>query len=75
MQQWIPVLRRGLGAHSFGPDMFSRVHIIQFVAIGTIVTGAQGFFSARIRDHVARVLFGRTVLGNATFQKKAIHGV
>ena len=27
-----------------GPDGFSRAHIIQFVAVGTIVTGAQGFF-------------------------------
>jgi hypothetical protein len=31
-----------LGAHSFAPDIFSRVHIKQFVAIGAILTGAQG---------------------------------
>jgi hypothetical protein len=33
-----------LGTHSFGPDGLSRVHVIQFDAIGMIVTGAQGLF-------------------------------
>ena len=57
-----------------GPDGFSRVHIIQFVAVGAIVTGAQGFFLHEATCHesvtvLRGVLFGRIALGNATFQQ------
>jgi hypothetical protein len=57
-----------------GPDGFSRVHIIQFVAVGAIVTGAQGFVLHEATCHesvtlLRGVLFGRIALGNATFQQ------
>jgi hypothetical protein len=69
-----------LGAHSFVPDIFSRVHIKQFVAIGAILTGAQGLFLHEAVCHESVImlrglLFGRTSLGNAMFQQKAKHGV
>jgi hypothetical protein len=64
-----------LGAHSFVPDI-SRVHIKQFVAIGTILTGALELFLHEAVCHesvimLRGVLFSRTNLGNAMFQQKA----
>jgi RNA polymerase sigma factor (sigma-70 family) len=65
-----------LGAHSFAPNIFSRVHIKQFVAIGAILTGAQGLFLHEAVCHesvimLRRLPFGRTSLGNVPAESQA----
>jgi hypothetical protein len=69
-----------LDADGFGPDGLSRVHIVQFVAIGAIATSSREYFLHEAIRHelvtVLRcVLFARIALGDAPFQRSQSRSV